>query len=546
MQDEAGRWPWPRSVYAELLPAVLAQKPRAVVFDILFTERDTLHPQSDAAFTEVLRGTDLVYLPMVRLDPRDDLNGVPLRDVAQALRLEKSAHADPGARASLLPPLALPPETWRTGTINYLEDADGVGRRYHLHHDLYGWSLLSMPARLARDFGWRLPAQADIRLAYRAGEGGFRHVSFADVFEDVRDESHRRPKDEFRDAIVVIGTAASGLRDQRVTPLANLYPGVEILATAIDNLKNGRALQEASALWPVVIASVLIAGTAVAFGLGLGPFLVGGALLVSCAAVLGSAWLAMQRDVALAVLEPIVFAAAFYGLTALLAWRRERAARQHAVRLFGRFLNPEVVHRLIERGETIESLSGRNCQLSVLFSDIRGFTALSETRPPQEIVDLLNRYFERQVAVVFRHGGTLDKFIGDCIMAFWGAPLEEPEHARRAVQCALDMERELLAFRRELGENGKDFDVGIGVHSGSAVVGFIGAEQKLEYTAIGDTVNLASRIEGLTRNVARVLVSSETAKACAGAGLNFISRGAFPVKGRARAVELYEPSVAPP
>ncbi|MGH8515912.1 MAG: CHASE2 domain-containing protein [Panacagrimonas sp.] len=546
MQDEAGRWPWPRGIYAELLPPLLAQKPRAVVFDILFTERDTLHPESDAAFTEVLRGTELVYLPMVRLDPRDDLNGVPLREVADVLRLEKTASADPGARASLLPPLALPPETWRTGTINYLEDADGVGRRYHLHHDLYGWRLLSMPARLAQDFGWRLPAQASIRLAYRAGDGGFRHVSFADLYEQLRDGTQTRPKDEFRDAIVVIGTAASGLRDQRVTPLSNLYPGVEILATAIDNLKNGRAMQEASPAWPTVIAAVLIAGTAVAFALGAGPFLVGGGLLVACLAVLGSSWLAMQRDVALPVFEPVVFAAAFYGLTALLAWRRERAARQHAVRLFGRFLNPEVVHRLIERGETIESLSGRNCQLSVLFSDIRGFTALSETRPPQEIVDLLNRYFARQVAVVFRHGGTLDKFIGDCIMAFWGAPLEDPQHARRAVQCALDMERELLAFRRELGEHGQDFDVGIGVHSGSAVVGFIGAEQKLEYTAIGDTVNLASRIEGLTRNVARVLVSSETAQACAGAGLNFISRGAFPVKGRARAVELYEPSVVSP
>jgi adenylate cyclase len=545
MQDQAGRWPWPRSVYAELLPGLLAQKPKAVVFDILFTERDTLHPESDEAFAEVLRGSELVYLPMVRLDPRHDLDGVPLREVADALRLEKTSAADPGARASLLPPLALPPETWRTGTINYLEDRDGVGRRYHLHHDLYGWRLLSMPARLAQDFGWRVPAQSDIRLAYRAGDGGFRHVSFADLFEDLREGAGRRPRDEFRDAIVVIGTSASGLRDQRVTPLSNLYPGVEILATAIDNLKNGRAMQEPAAAWPVLIAASLIAGIAAVFAFGAGPFLAGGTLIAAGLVVLGAAWMAMQRDVALPVFEPLAFATAFYGLTALLAWRREREARRHAVRLFGRFLNPEVVRQLIDRGETVESLSGRTCQLSVLFSDIRGFTSLSEARPAQEIVDLLNRYFARQVAVVFRHGGTLDKFIGDCIMAFWGAPLEDPQHARRAVQCALDMERELLAFRRELGEAGRDFDVGIGVHSGSAVVGFIGAEQKLEYTAIGDTVNLASRIEGLTRDVARVLVSGETARACAGAGLNFISRGAFPVKGRARAFELYEPSEAP-
>ncbi|TDU25740.1 adenylate cyclase [Panacagrimonas perspica] len=543
MQEEAGRWPWPRAVYAELLPAVLAQQPKAVVFDILFTEKDSLRPDSDEAFAEVLRTSEIVYLPMVRLDPKDDPSGVPLREVADALGLKKTAAADPTAHASLLPPLALPPETWRTGTINYLEDADGVGRRYYVHHDLYGWQLFSLPARLAHDFGWGVPAQDSIRLSFRSGSGGFRHVSFADVFDDLKAQPRRRPVNEFRDAIVVIGTAASGLRDQRVTPLSSLYPGVEILATAIDNLKNARSMYETSTAWPAVLALLLIAATAAAFAAGAGPFLVGGALLAGCLLLLGASWFALQQLVVLSVFEPIVFAAAFYGLTALLSWRRERAARLHAVAMFGRFLNPEVVRRLVDRGETVESLSGRSCEVSVLFSDIRGFTSLSETRPPQEIVDLLNRYFSRQVAVVFRHGGTLDKFIGDCIMAFWGAPLNEPRHARRAVECALDMERELLAFRRELGEAGRDFDVGIGIHSGTAVVGFIGAEQKLDYTAIGDTVNLASRIEGLTKGVARVLVSADTAQACADADLHFISRGAFPVKGRARAVELFEPSV---
>ncbi|MDF3036414.1 MAG: adenylate/guanylate cyclase protein, partial [Paucimonas sp.] len=163
----------------------------------------------------------------------------------------------------------------------------------------------------------------------------------------------------------------------------------------------------------------------------------------------------------------------------------------------------------------------------------------------QEVVNLLNRHFNRQVDVVFRHGGTLDKFIGDCIMAFWGAPLDDPDHAKHAVAAAVDMQDALLAFKRELEEEGSDvadFDIGIGVHSGPAVIGFIGALKKLEYTAIGDTVNLASRVEGLTKGVARVLVTRGTMEACQPSeDFIFEHKGAFAVKGRAATVELYEP-----
>src|SRR5512134_1603602 len=204
--------------------------------------------------------------------------------------------------------------------------------------------------------------------------------------------------------------------------------------------------------------------------------------------------------------------------------------------MFSRFVNPYVVRKLLERGG-LEG-EGRTREVTLLFSDIRGFTTLSETRPPEEVVAILNRYFTLQVEVIFRHGGSLDKFIGDAIMAFWGAPLDDPDHAKHAVACALDMADTLLAFRAELGG---DFDVGIGVHSGPAVVGLIGSEKRREYTSIGDTVNLASRIEGLTKDAGRrILVSRETMRQCADA-FDFVSCGTYPVKGRAQPVELFEP-----
>jgi Adenylate cyclase, family 3 (some proteins contain HAMP domain) len=155
-------------------------------------------------------------------------------------------------------------------------------------------------------------------------------------------------------------------------------------------------------------------------------------------------------------------------------------------------------------------------------------------------VDLLNRYFSRQVEVVFRHGGTLDKFIGDAIMAFWGAPAADDQQAEHAVACALEMVDTLLAFKQELGELGQTFDVGIGIHTGPAVVGFIGSEQRQDYTAIGDTVNLSSRIEGQTKGVARILVSSDTVVRC-GNAFDFIDHGSYKVKGRTQEVQLFEP-----
>jgi len=241
----------------------------------------------------------------------------------------------------------------------------------------------------------------------------------------------------------------------------------------------------------------------------------------------------------LPVLTPLVAAWSFYAAATLAEILRERQAKREAVAQFSRFVNPHVVRQLVERGG-IEG-AGQTREVTLLFSDIRGFTTLSESRSPGEVVELLNRYFSLQVDVVFAHGGSLDKFIGDCIMALWGAPLDDPEHARHAVACALDMADTLQAFKRELGAEQLDFDVGIGLHSGPAVVGLIGSQKRREYTAIGDTVNLASRIEGLTKDAKRrILVSRDTMERC-GDAFDFVSCGTFPVKGRAQPVELFEP-----
>jgi adenylate cyclase len=180
----------------------------------------------------------------------------------------------------------------------------------------------------------------------------------------------------------------------------------------------------------------------------------------------------------------------------------------------------------------------QQCTITVLFSDIRGFTTLSEKSSPDEVVALLNAYFARQVDVIFAHGGTLDKFIGDAIMAFWGAPIAQHDQADRALAAAVEMQKVKDEFVASLPPHLRHFDVGIGLHTGPAVVGMVGSDRRVDYTAIGDTVNLASRIEGLTKSLAPLLFSDATRAALTGQWA-CRSVGSTQVKGREKPVSLF-------
>ena len=539
MESEAGRWPWPRVVYADLLEGLAAQKPRAIVFDMMFVERDRFRPEDDAAFAESAARHPNTYFAFLRLPESSDSKGIRIGDFADEFGLVATRHADPEAKIALVPPLVLTNETHRrAGLITFKEDADGVGRRYLLRETLAGWQIPSLPARVAGDLGFPAPDQDTLVLAWRGAANGFPRVSFADLYEEFGRSAKTRPANEFSGKIVVVGTAATGLQDLRVTPMGTLHPGAEILGTAIENLKNGRQMRYAPGWWAAALGVVLLLLLYFAFQRGLDMRATGAALSLVTALLILAQWALVGRLFLWPLLTPLAAAWTFYAAAGLAEYLRARQERQAAMVQFSRFTNPHVARQLVEQGG-IET--GRR-EVTLLFSDIRGFTTLSESRSPEEVIALLNRYFTLQVDVVFNHGGSLDKFIGDCIMAMWGAPLDQPDHARRAVACALDMADTLQTFKRELGAEQSDFDVGIGLHSGPAVVGLMGSQKRrLEYTAIGDTVNLASRIEGLTKDAKRrILVSRETMERCGGA-FEFLSCGTFAVKGRAQPVELFEP-----
>lgn len=543
MAAEYGRYPWSRSVYGALLEGLARQKPAAIVFDILFTDPQLDHAEDDLYFIETARGLDNVYFSMLRLPASADVDrerGYPLKLIPGALPPPRPTAQD--ARAAVLLPLPGLTATGRVGTIDVDPDPDSIIRRYPLHREVAGWRLPSLPARVAADLGFTAPAGVNaLLLTWHGAARAYRSVPFHDVYTDLGRQRPTRSASEFTSKIVVIGASAPGLLDLKSTPMGVL-PGTEVVATALDNLKNNNAIVSAPPWSAALLTAAMLFALAFVFSRGVGLVPAGLALTTGSTLLLAGASMAtvvFSRYVP--VIGAVIFAWLYYLPLAIRAYLLERSQRQRVTELFGRFLDPRVVADLVEQGETQSTLSGQKREVTVLFSDIRSFTTLSERQSPQAIVELLNRYFARQVEVIYRHQGTLDKYIGDGIMAFWGAPTEQPNHAALAVTAAGEMVQALEAFRGELGEAGEGFDIGIGIHTGEAVVGFIGSpEHRQDYTVVGDTVNTASRIEGKTRGRCRVLVSAATREAC-GTAFAFRDRGRAKLKGRTREVRLYEP-----
>lgn len=533
MNDQAGSWPWPRSVHGELIDAIAAQHPRAIVFDLLFNELDVYRPDDDRALADAVARHPETWLAMTL---NQDGQGAWVSKMPPAVGAIPLKRLPVDARVPLMMPLAIlsRPQAMRGGLINFMPDGDGVGRRYPLYLDRNGWRFPSMAARVA---GRSPPGQSSILLNWR---NGWRHVSYADIYLDALRQHPIRPRDEFKDKIVLIGTSAPGLMDLRVTPLGSTYPGVEILATALDNLAADDWLREVPRPWMLPLALAILAGLGIGFARNVSANRLGYAMLALTVIGVAVAWLELRSGWFVPLYAPLAFGWAFYLTASAVAYFGERRARLRTAILFRRFLDPRMVNRLIERGQVDYRNEAELREISVLFSDIRGFTSLSEESPPEAVVAMLNVYFSKQVDLIFAHGGTLDKFMGDGIMAFWGAPVANPNSASDAVRAALAMADSLNDLRDELGDLGKDLAIGIGVHTGNAVVGFIGSNDRLDYTAIGDTVNLASRVEGLTKGVARILVT-ETTREAAGDAFAWRDCGLHQVRGRDHGVRLFEP-----
>jgi adenylate cyclase len=347
-------------------------------------------------------------------------------------------------------------------------------------------------------------------INYAGKEHTFQYVSATDVIHG------RIPKGTFTGKAVLVGTSALATYDQKTTPFSANFPGVEKNATVAENIITQQFLEQSVYDKPIDLTLILL------FGLGLGAALprlhaLSGAALAS-AAFFGYAAVAQymfaSEGLLLAVVYPLfTIALVFVSVTVLRFMTEEKQAREVRA-MFSSYVSPRIVEELI-KDPAKAKLGGQRKELTMLFSDVKGFTTFCEQHPPEQVVPLLNEYLTAMTEVVFHWNGTLDKFIGDAVVAFWGAPIEQPNHVELALKCAMHMRRRLSELQDGWKAQGLPvLDSGIGINTGEVLVGNIGAEgKKMDYTMIGDHVNLAARAEGLTRKFDVAVVITENTAA---------------------------------
>jgi len=473
------------------------------------------------------------------------------------------------ATVANIPALANPddPDKTAMGFFNISADSDGVLRRTLLtvpfgrssnvgEWQMYG-SLEVQAVRLylglnasqltvnygpvgivSLDFGDKLRVRPDstghMQINYHGPRGAYPYHSIADVV------SGKFISGTFKDKIVVVGASATGIGDQRTPPYGGInYPGVEVHVNVIDNLLNQGFLVRGAqqALWDFIAI--------LAFGIPLGLWMA----LVSPRWM----WFGLALLAPLIVLDYVMFLRGWWlnftvpaltltGNVVLVSLYRvliEDKEKRRVRSAFGEFVSPEVIRRLLANPKLVEP---RKTNVTVMFSDIRGFTTISEKLDAQDLALFLNEYLLDMSQIVFKHQGTLDKYIGDAVMAFWGAPYEEPNHAIRSCQAALDMIERVRTLQKKWEAEGKPhLEIGIGLNTGVASVGRMGSSLRRGYTALGDAVNLTSRLEGMNKEYGTsILVSESCYKAAKSAEFVFRELDLIRVKGKLQPVTIYE------
>lgn len=463
---------------------------------------------------------------------------------------------------------SLPNREGDVGLANLYTDEDGVARRFipavsedqePLVPNLTFAALLAVRASDLDPFAkeWTFAGHEisalpqPIIIGFVGPPGTIRPVSLSRVLAP---DAEKDPEVmQLRDKVVIIASDHAGAQDIHQTPYARgflsfggaLMSGAELHANIVETLLAGRAPISIPG-WLHFICVILISLVATLLFFRTHPLkgvIVG---IVLCAAILVLSFALFIEGLVLPVVEP--FMATVFCYLGVLGFRltSEERERNRLRKMFGQYVSDEVVEKLLSTGKRPD-LGGETIEITVLFSDIRNFTTISERLKPSEVVEMLNIYFSRISEPILSEGGTINKFIGDAIMVIWGAPISYEDHACRALRTALIMSGIADDFRRWMKKRFGDkepplpeFNIGIGIHSGKAVIGNIGSPKRMEFTAIGDTVNTASRLEGVTKELGvRIAVSAETISA-AGAGVKTGKHQNIGVKGRMEKVDVFE------
>jgi adenylate cyclase len=556
-------WPWPREVWGVIVDFLDRAGAKSAGLDVLFLEPSAYGVGDDERFgAAVERFGKMAGAAFVSQQSGDATQWPPA--------IPRPEFPPPGEfpAVSAYPRAAFPiPEAGRhfrpLSNVHLNPDPDGIYRRAAPLAAFDGALLpaLGIGTYLAahpgaalegsgsgiRIGGRPVPLDEDGHaiLRFRGPGGTFPAFSAAAVIQsELRLRAGEAPAidpEVFRDRHVLIGMSAPGLFDQRAAPTGGVFPGVEIHATLLDNLLNGDFIRNVhpAVHAPFVLLFALLAGATPLFLAR--PLSLGGAGVLLLTAPAGCVLLAYAAGFRLPLIPAMTGAALAFGLAMLVKYATEGRQKRFIKQAFAQYLSPELIETLVEEPDRLR-LGGEQRALSIFFSDLERFTAISETMRPEALAELLNRYLTEMTDIILASGGTVDKYEGDAIIAFWNAPTEQRDHPFRAVQAALACQRRLGELRPEFQEVcGKELRMRIGLNSGEAYVGNFGSTQKFDYTMLGDAVNLAARLEGVNKIFGTYTMVSGITRRLVDDDLAFRELGRVQVVGRKEAVTVFEP-----
>jgi len=589
---QEGRWPWGRATIATLTNQVFEHGALVMAMDVVYAEAYR-SPMEDwlNSVDEDTRSAVLDRVPLeVLFKSQDQLLAESFIDRDVILGYTFTNDAGP-PKGQLPEPLPFPeafteqliiPETGSYvanigllqknarsgGFFSVIPDADGVIRRSPMlmqHGDhIYGALALEVTKQylqtqqvelhtspigdyqaletISLDDFIHIPVDGagNVLVPYRGPAGSFHYISAADVINgDI-------PGDLLQSTIVLFGTTAVGIYDMRSTPVESVYPGVEVHANLIAGILDGSFPYTPSwALGANVGLLVLIGVSSMLLVPFISPIVILLLSLLSMALVIVlNLWLWSTQGLVLSIIAPLVLIALIGTSDLAYGFVTEARARRQLKTMFGQYVPPEIVDEMNRNPDEDFGVEGESRELSVLFCDIRSFTTISESLAADELKQLLNFFFTPMTRIIFEQRGTIDKYVGDMIMAFWGAPVRDDNHRQHAVEAAMAMLNKLAEMRPEFSErNWPEVNIGIGINTGMMNVGDMGSEYRRAYTVIGDAVNLGSRLEGLTKYYGVQLIVSETTAA----GLDAVLLRCLDrvkVKGKNEPVTIYEPVAA--
>ena len=571
MIDNFGRWPWRRKLYAGLVHYLNEWGARVIGLDLVFQGADP-HPGDDEMLAEALaerRSAVLAFaLNMGTFREADPEAREKLRQRVEPfqVQVEQKSRIDLRTYSGVdLSQDEFLKAASGMGCITVQSDPDGPVRSvtplFRFRDKYYPSFPLAITALAARkklepsvvpgpvlEFGGRrapLDERGRLLVRWYGGAYTYKHISVWKVFNAAlayeRGAAPDIPPETFKNKIVLIGATAASASDLRPTPFSENYPGVEIHATVIDNLLRGDFMKTTKPHWgtlAILALALVMAGVVYLFNSALVYTLLG--LATSLAYFAAVCALFRAQNLWFPMVAPLAAGIVSFTGSTLTRYATEGREKRRYRKTLQKYLSPQLVETVM--GDlNWDSLRAEKRTLSVLFSDIRGFTSISEKLPPETVVATLNEHLNMMVSVIFKHQGTLDKFVGDCVMAFWGAPLPQPNHAELAARAALEMIEGLEKLNRKWQSEGRPtLHIGVGINSGEMLFGNIGSEQRMDFTVIGDNVNLGSRLESATKELKAAIVISEATYREIRDLAEIRPLGEISVKGKEERIVVYE------